>query len=372
MLIAGFFAVACFNCVEILISLLDRFKRRDGLYFWSMVVATLGIALHSIVVLLRYYSLGPNFPLCVLTCVGWYGMVTGQSVVLYSRLHLVVPDKTKIRWVLIMIVTNFCILHAPVTVLFLGSNTRDSARFLPAFNIYERVQLAGFFLQESIISGLYIWETARGLKPIFAVRRAMERKIIRNLIIVNVLVIVLDISLLVTQYLDHFQIQTTYKPVVYSIKLKMEFVVLNRLLLIVQHRECNCLQVVNEPGGIVRQPSHHECRSLQRGPGSNDDGIQLHNVRETTTNESSQTTTHGHPSTSPFNLFEMSDPYCMKLFLVPKATFLQKNWFPQYPRRRFPRIISQTRSPMVAQSLPMMMLRQQSNSRWRLADHTGP
>lgn len=77
MTIAGFFAVACYNCVEILISLLDRFKRRDGLYFWSMLTATLGIVLHSIVVLLRYYSLGPNFPLAVLTCVGWYAMVTG-------------------------------------------------------------------------------------------------------------------------------------------------------------------------------------------------------------------------------------------------------------------------------------------------------
>ncbi|KAL6411795.1 hypothetical protein AUP68_04173 [Ilyonectria robusta] len=70
MIIAGFFAVACYNCVEILISLLYRFKRHDGLYFWSMVTATLGIMLHSIVVLLRYYSLGPNFPLAVLTCIG--------------------------------------------------------------------------------------------------------------------------------------------------------------------------------------------------------------------------------------------------------------------------------------------------------------
>ncbi|EXA28722.1 hypothetical protein FOVG_19688 [Fusarium oxysporum f. sp. pisi HDV247] len=176
MTIAGFFAVACYNCVEILISLLDRFKRRDGLYFWSMLTATLGIVLHSIVVLLRYYSLGPNFPLAVLTCVGWYAMVTGQSVVLYSRLHLIIANRAKARWILVMIVTNFCILHIPVTVLFLGSNTQNSDRFLPAFEIYERIQLAGFSIQESVISGLYIWEAAHGLQPIYAIRRATERK----------------------------------------------------------------------------------------------------------------------------------------------------------------------------------------------------
>lgn len=55
-----------------------------------------------------------------------------------------------------------------------------------------------------------------------------------TLIFVNVFVIVLDVSLLVTQYTGNFQIQTTYKPVVYSIKLKMEFVILNRLLRLVQ------------------------------------------------------------------------------------------------------------------------------------------
>jgi hypothetical protein len=266
MTISGLFAIALYNCLEILISLITRFKRHDGLYFWSMMVATFGIVLHSIVVLLRYYSLGPNFLLCVLTCVGWYGMVTGQSVVLYSRLHLIVEDKSKTRWVLYMIIINFFILHVPTTILFLGSNTVHSSRFIGPFNVYERIQLAGFCIQETIISGLYIWETARGLKPIFAVRKAMERKVIRYLVIVNVLVILLDISLMVTQYMSHFNIQTTYKPVVYSIKLKMEFVVLNKLLLLVQHSDCNCMHMMGEPESTAPDPSQLECQSVERNP----------------------------------------------------------------------------------------------------------
>ncbi|KAM0553035.1 hypothetical protein ACHAPJ_007581 [Fusarium lateritium] len=290
MTIAGLFAIACYNCAEILISLLSRFKRHDGLYFWSMITATLGIILHSIVVLLRYYSLGPNFLLCVLTCVGWYGMVTGQSVVLYSRLHLIVEDKTKTRWVLYMIIINFFILHVPVTILFLGSNTKHSSRFIGAFNVYERIQLAGFCIQETIISCLYIWETARGLKPIFAVRKAMERKIIRYLIIVNILVILLDISLIVTQYMSHFNIQTTYKPVVYSIKLKMEFVVLNKLLLLVQHSDCNCMHIVGEPENTAPDPSRLECQSIERNSSTrtgSDVPIQMNHVQKFHTNASS-------------------------------------------------------------------------------------
>ncbi|KAG9249738.1 uncharacterized protein F5Z01DRAFT_696896 [Emericellopsis atlantica] len=234
MTIAGFFSIACYNCIEILIILLDRFKRHNSLYFWSMLVTTLGILLHSIVVLLRYYGLGPNFMLAVLTCIGWYGMVTGFSVVLYSRLHLVVSDESRTRWVLIMIIISFCIFHVPVTVLFLGTNTRLTEVFIGPFHIYERVQLAGFCVQECIISGFYILETIRTLKPILAIRLPKERKMTRYLILVNILVIILDISLLFTQYAGYFQIQTTYKPVVYSIKLKMEFVLLNRLLRVLQ------------------------------------------------------------------------------------------------------------------------------------------
>ncbi|KAM9873923.1 integral membrane protein [Verticillium dahliae] len=234
MTIAAFFGVAVYNCVEIIVILLDRFKRHNGLYFWSMVVTTFSILLHSVVVLIRYYGLGPNFPLAALTCVGWYGMVTAFSVVLYSRLHLVVSDASKTRWVAIMIVTSFCVFHIPVTVLFLGANTRLTDRFIHIFNVYERVQLAGFTLQECLISGFYIIETIRTLKPILAIKLPKERKIIWHLIVINGFVIILDISLLVTQYTGNFQIQTTYKPVVYSIKLKMEFVILNRLLRLVQ------------------------------------------------------------------------------------------------------------------------------------------
>ncbi|KAK7414976.1 hypothetical protein QQX98_006209 [Neonectria punicea] len=323
MTIAGLFAVACYNCVEILISLLNRFKRHDGLYFWSMLTATLGIVLHSIVVLLRYYSLGPNFLLCVLTCIGWYGMVTGQSVVLYSRLHLIIVDRSKTRWILIMIITNFCILHIPVTVLFLGSNTKASQTFLPAFNVYERIQLAGFFIQETIISGLYIWETARDLKPIFAVKGAMGRNLIRHLIIVNILVILLDISLLVTQYLSHFQIQTTYKPVVYSIKLKMEFIALNKLLLLVQHHECNCLNAADDSGradsgradarpSFLGVPKGSFARTLHPRR-FNDEEVQLHDVSSTLTNDSSRTGSRGLPRPSPFTfLTEISTGFYLQ------------------------------------------------------------
>lgn len=79
MVIAGLFALACWNVLQILVSIINTFKRRRGLYFWSMVIATLGILVHALSTFLRYFALAPNFPMCVLICISWYSMVTGQD-----------------------------------------------------------------------------------------------------------------------------------------------------------------------------------------------------------------------------------------------------------------------------------------------------
>ena len=238
MVISGLLALACWNVLQILVAIFTTFRSYRGLYFWSMLISTLGILLHTITAFLRYFALAPNFPMCVLICIGWYAMVTGQSVVLYSRLHLVSCIDRYSRWVLGMIIFNFCALHIPTTVLFLGLN-HGMNNFLRPFDIYERIQLAGFAIQETIISGLYIWETMTSLKPVLALKGTRGKRVITNLIAVNVIAILLDASLLTTEYTNHFDVQTTYKPVVYSIKLLLEFAVLNSLLVIIHTNPSN-------------------------------------------------------------------------------------------------------------------------------------
>lgn len=230
MLIAGFFAITIYNVIEIFIGIFHAFRRRSGLYFWSMFVTNCGILLHAISVFLRFYALAPNLPMSVIVCLGWWMMVTGSSVVLYSRLYLVVYDRRKIRLVLVMIVTSFFAFHVPVTVLFIGSNSDDPSRFVDTFNIYERIQLVGFTIQETTISAIYIWQTHVNLGPILKTKGPEGKRLMRHLIALFIVVFTLDVTLILSEYTNNFDIQTTYKPVVYSIKLKVEFVVLNELV----------------------------------------------------------------------------------------------------------------------------------------------
>lgn len=236
--IVSMFSIGAWNGLEVGIKTFDCFKRYRGIYFWSMQVASWGILVHAIPAEIRFISQAPNLPMSIPFILGWYAMVTGQAVVLYSRLHLVVADSRHVRWVLWMIIINFFVLNVPMTVLFFEVNL-GNAGFATAAVVYDRIQLTGFCLQDLVICGIYIREACRALQPVLEVRGREGRKVIMHLLAVNILVVIMNVLLLVTEYKMHF-IQISFKTVVYSIKLKLEFAVLTRLRSLTRTEPCVC------------------------------------------------------------------------------------------------------------------------------------
>jgi hypothetical protein len=94
----------------------------------------------------------------------------------------------------------------------------------------EKIQMTGFAIQEFIISGVYLYETRRMLMPTSSFQKERTRRIIHHLMYVNVLIILLDVALLCTEYANLYDIETTLKGAVYSFKLRLEFAVLNQLM----------------------------------------------------------------------------------------------------------------------------------------------
>ena len=262
MVIASFTTLAWVNTIELQLRIWFSFERYAGLYFWSLLLSSWGCAIHPLSFLMLDFKIWKDAHVAgIFIGVSWWFMVTGQAMVLYSRLHLVMRDKRKIRWVLYMIITNFFVLHIPVMVLsqtvsiwsfastrdpdpliadacaFQGySNLPSAPKLLKAYNIFEKVQMTGFTVQETIISGLYLWETNKILKPGKAFQKEKFRRVLMHLVSVNIFIILLDLSLLATEYANLFSIQTVFKAAIYSLKLRFEFVVLNALMDIVQGR----------------------------------------------------------------------------------------------------------------------------------------
>ncbi|KAK3716960.1 hypothetical protein LTR37_006015 [Vermiconidia calcicola] len=239
MVIAAFCAIAWVNTIELQGRIWLTFKSYSGLYFWSLVLSSLGCAFHALgFIFLDFLIIRQNNAVGIIIGVSWWCMVTGQALVLYSRLHLVVRDERKIRWVLIMIITNFFILHLPIMLLsqVAYSPVPGAEKWLNVYNVYEKVQMTGFTIQETIISGLYLYEARRILRPGKVFQKKKTSQVLHHLIWVNIFIIFLDMALLATEYAGLFSIQTVFKAAVYSVKLRFEFVVLNQLMDIVGAR----------------------------------------------------------------------------------------------------------------------------------------
>lgn len=97
--------------------------------------------------------------------------------------------------------------------------------------IWDKIQLAAFFLQETFIGILYIRSTSAHLKNMTLLGsspRTTQRNL-RHLIEVNIFIIVLDCSLIGLCYSGFFFLQGFYKVGIYAVKLRTEFTILNQL-----------------------------------------------------------------------------------------------------------------------------------------------
>ncbi|KAL9030605.1 MAG: hypothetical protein Q9196_001286 [Gyalolechia fulgens] len=230
MAMAAFTAVAWYNVMELNIQVFLTFKRHRGLYFWSLLISGYGCVLHALGFLLKFFGLthGNSVYISVtIITIGWYCMVTGQAVVLYSRLHLVVREQKVLRGILAMIIVDAFCFHIPTTVLTYGCNSSDYKRYLDIFDVVERLQMTAFCIQEFIISGVYVYSTIKLLRPVYHGR---TRKVMMQLIWINSIIIAMDVVLLGMEYSSFYEIEATMKAMVYSIKLKLEFAVLNQLM----------------------------------------------------------------------------------------------------------------------------------------------
>jgi hypothetical protein len=250
-----FLSIALYNFLELHVFILSTFKSRRGLYFWSFTVSTWGVALNSIGYLLKNHAPTKPHLYSTFIIIGWCPMVTGQSVVLYSRLYLLMRNKKRLRAVLIMIITNAVWLHLPVIVLVYGSNSETPKPFERPYVIYEKLQLCVFFAQECIISGLYVWETTRLLKLKETIGNSNTSRVLIHLIYVNVIIILLDIAIMSLEFAGMYDVQTAWKPLAYSVKLKLEFSILDRLVDLIQNKRGGKLnsssQNAPKPGALA-------------------------------------------------------------------------------------------------------------------------
>jgi len=225
-------AVALYNSCELLLMVVVRFKQWRSLLFISLVVASTGIIPYYVGYMIEYFQWTAYWVAMTISSIGWVMLITGQSVVLYSRLGLILNDRrilTGVKW---MIIVDAIIFHIPTTVVQYGrAYGSEREAFGHALFYIEKIQMTGFCIQEFIISGLYLWKSIELLR---VVQKPGTRKIMIELVVINVLIFLGDIALLVLEYDQRTVMERTWKGLIYSVKLKLEFAILSKLVDLVQ------------------------------------------------------------------------------------------------------------------------------------------
>jgi hypothetical protein len=251
----AFASVTLFISVELIILYSATFKRYQGAYFWSLLVASCGLIVNSLGFILFFFVTTSPYVSVTVILIGWYCMVTGHSIVLWSRLHLVLHRPNLLKAILYLIVTDAICLQIPITVLLYGAVTPNSPNsFVKGYNIMERIQLVCFCLQEFLLSGIYIWETSRLLR--LRPQRSAHRVILTQLLLINVVILLLDAVVVAFQYAGLCSLQVFFKPVAYGLKPRMEYAILGSLI-----------QLVASGGFVGQVPSSDQIPDTNQLPG---------------------------------------------------------------------------------------------------------
>lgn len=233
--IASFLTIGLFNCLELLVLICWTFQQWRGLYFWSLLVSSLGIIPYVIGSILHYWSIVPLSASLPVAYVGFLAIVPVQSLILYSRLYLVVYADNFLRVLLDVIIIVSVVLLLPNTITMFCSAFISRPAWNYAYNISERLQVTGFCVQELLLSLLYIWSTVRLLR-VSHEGKTRVRRIMYELLGINAFTIILDIALIAVEFLNFYTVQVCLKVMVYSIKVKLEFAVLGRLVAVTATR----------------------------------------------------------------------------------------------------------------------------------------
>lgn len=194
-----------------------------------MVTATCGIFPYVIGMEIMYFDPSSKLPALIINNIGWICMVTAQSVVLYSRLGIVLGNQNSrilvfTKW---MIIADTIIFYTLATTIVFGMHYSSDHNFDRGYIYIERLQMTGFCVQEFVISGLYIWKT---LDILQAGEKKQAHRTLWQLFVINVVIVALDVALLVLEYLSLASIQIAFKALAYAVKLKMEFAILSKLV----------------------------------------------------------------------------------------------------------------------------------------------
>jgi hypothetical protein len=284
------YSIALWLAIDLIFQIHITFKRFGGWYYWTVLATSIGVGLHASLLTVKSFTvltIAEDIGTTILVKMGDILTQTGFSLVLYSRLNLVMRSHKYLKRILTIIIVSSFLVHVPTVVFTIGVNTRTLG-WLNRAQVAEKVVVIWFTIQEQALSTIYTYCTARLLKnsPAMLSRspsplRHQTKKSHRNLLVFMIftqfVTFTFDMTLVLLIMLK-WRFKGIFMPILYGIKLKVEFLALNQLQILVQPKEPMFvftndmgpadklpqgeIEVGLEGVGVTNQSSADGCKSL--------------------------------------------------------------------------------------------------------------
>ncbi|KAL1795383.1 hypothetical protein ACET3X_007199 [Alternaria dauci] len=232
-----FGCLAIWSTLTLTIRLFTTLKKRSGVYFYSILVATWGLTIRQVGNFIQRYAQRCPWQVgFTMQQIGWAGMITGFSMVLYSRLTVIMQSHKARRTLLGMIIFNGLVWHTVMTTVLAGKKTMKSAGNASGTRAWqhvedrvEKIQVVTFALQDIILSYFYLRAAYQYLKGRFT-KSSKTRSVMCLLLLVQLVAISIDAAIVYMDCAGYLQLKFIVFSFAYAVKLELEFVALNQLV----------------------------------------------------------------------------------------------------------------------------------------------
>jgi hypothetical protein len=189
---AAFLGMGLLCSVEMLFLILYTFRRRSGLYFWSLVLANISEISVNISSILYYWVLRDSCPgiVAIFSIPGAFFYVVFEFLILYSRLQLVQVSKRTSRTLLAIICAEAALVELPVAIISLGAAVKPLSNFASWYHIMWQTEAVIYAVVDIILSATYVVQ----IKRFWGKDSSVDvRSILRDVIVMTLFVVGFDV-----------------------------------------------------------------------------------------------------------------------------------------------------------------------------------
>jgi hypothetical protein len=193
---SALFGAGAYCMIELFVMIGYSFQRWHGLYFWSLVLASIAQTLQIISSVIQVYGQNATAELAI-GIPGYVTYILFEYLALYSRLYILSASKSLLRWTLIIVFIELITIELPYAGLVIETTIHPRSLAFPIFKVWVQLEAVVYLCMDVAFSTIYIVHIVKrwGLDE-----SPNQRRVFRHLIYMAIINVLIDIAYVTLSY----------------------------------------------------------------------------------------------------------------------------------------------------------------------------